>query len=112
MGEKDWRAKCLAKRRFWQAQVKSWEKSGLSQNEYCRRNQLRNTQFTYWKKKFIREAAAPVSFVPVPVAGTEPAVQGDDSGLTLYLGDIRIQLASDFNPASLSKILVVLGVRV
>jgi hypothetical protein len=99
----------LAKRRFRQAQVKSWEKSGLSQNEYCRKNQLRHTQFTYWKKKFIREAAAPVSFVPV--AGTEPAVQGDDSGLTLYLGDIRIQLASDFNPASLSKVLAALGVR-
>lgn len=111
MGEKDWRAKCLAKKRFWQAQVKSWEKSGLSQNEYCRRNQLRNTQFTYWKKKFSREAAPPMSFVPVPMAAAEPAGRSDDSGLTIYLGDIRIKLSSDFNPGSLTKVMAVLGIR-
>lgn len=109
MDEKDWRAKCLATRRFRQVQVKASGKSGLSQNEYCRRNQLCNTQFTYWKKKFVKDTASSINFVPIPVAVAEKAKQGGDSGLTICLGNIRIKLDSDFNSSILTKVMAILA---
>jgi len=58
----------LAKRRFWKAHLQTWEKSGLSQNDYCRRNKLKVKSFWYWKKKITSKPdAGAVNFVPVPV---------------------------------------------
>ena len=36
---------------FWHDHFKGWEKSGLSQATYCRRNDLKNCLFHYWKRK-------------------------------------------------------------
>ena len=37
--------------KLWTKHLEKWELSGLSQNEYCRRNSLRPNQFTYRKSK-------------------------------------------------------------
>ena len=111
MAEKDWRAARLGKQRFWHAHIKAWEKSGLSQNEYCRRNQLKNNRLTYWKKKFKTPTASPVNFVPVPVSGVERAKRGRDSGLTILVGNIRITLDNEFNATTLSRVIDSLGAR-
>ncbi len=37
------------KKRFWEVNVRAWERSGLSQNDYCKRNQLGSSQFCYWQ---------------------------------------------------------------
>ena len=36
---------------FWQKHLESWRKSGLTQSEYCRRQNLRYTTFRKWKEK-------------------------------------------------------------
>jgi hypothetical protein len=36
---------------YWHDHLKSWEKSGLSQAEYCRRHDLKYCHFHYWKRK-------------------------------------------------------------
>ncbi len=43
------------KRRFWQGHLEKWQASGCSQVEYCRRNDLRENQLSYWKKKIVPE---------------------------------------------------------
>ncbi len=99
------------KQRFWQAHLGAWAKSGLSQNRYCRQNNLQSNQFCYWKKKLTEQAAGHVSFVPVPVSqDEEPGCLADgDSGLTLYLDDgIRLEIKSNFNGAALSKVVAAL----
>lgn len=111
MAGKDWRSRRLEKRRFWQAHVKVWEKSGLSQNEYCRRNQLKNNRLTYWKKKFAKETVPSVNFVPVPVSVVERSKGGGDSGLTIFLGNIRIKLDSEFDSSALNRVMTALGAR-
>jgi hypothetical protein len=114
MAEKTLTELRLDKRRFWKVHIRAWERSGFTQNEYCRRNKLRNNQFTYWKTKFNREHSAPVNFVPVPTNSTHQVAQSfdsRDSGLSVFLGTVEIKIANNFNPTCFSKVVSILEER-
>jgi hypothetical protein len=100
-----------AKKRLWQVHARACKKSGLSQNEYCRRNKLKPSQFYYWKNKFGRKAETTTKFVPVTVQPLQVAEYHDhaDSGLTISFDKITIRLKNDFNPSSLVKVVNALG---
>ncbi|MFK5951978.1 MAG: IS66 family insertion sequence element accessory protein TnpB, partial [Desulfobacterium sp.] len=53
------------RRAFWQVHLDAWTDTELSQSAYCRKNNLRANQFTYWKKKNLQQDL-PVEFVQVP----------------------------------------------
>jgi len=44
------------RRQFWESHLEEWSLSGLSQVKYSRQNNLRSNHFTYWKRKFQRQA--------------------------------------------------------
>ena len=100
-----------AKKRFWQVHIRAWSKSGLSQNEYCRRNGLRPNQFCYWKKKIKNCKDGAVKFVPVPVPSVKVVENHSlaDSGLTISFDNITIKLQNDFNPAVLTDAVMALS---
>lgn len=111
MANGNWQELNAKKQRFWRAHIRAWGKSGLSQNDYCRRNQLKNNQFGYWKKKMAEQSGRAVSFIPVPVDKPLPAFAGGkSSGLTVVLRNgIGIQLDNDFTAAALSQVIALLG---
>ncbi len=39
------------KRKLWQAHIKAWSESSMTQAEYCRQNELSIKSFGYWKRK-------------------------------------------------------------
>ena len=39
------------KRIYWKQHIDSWQETGLTQVEYCRRNNLKHHQMVYWKKQ-------------------------------------------------------------
>ena len=101
-----------SKKRFWQAHIRAWNKSGLSQNEYCNRNTLKPSQFCYWKKSLRIDPVAPVAkFFPIPVQSLEAVdcPRSTDSGLTISFDKITIKLRNDFDATALSKAVAVLG---
>jgi len=49
---------------FWRYHINQWSRSGLTQNVYCRKNNLKANQLTYWKNKFKRQNL-PVEFIQV-----------------------------------------------
>jgi len=49
------------KRTYWKQQIDSWQQTGLTQIEYCRRHNLKHHQLVYWKKRF-RKTETQVSF--------------------------------------------------
>ena len=111
MANGNWQGLDTKRQRFWRVHIRAWTKSGLSQNEYCRRNQLKNNQFGYWKKKMAEQSGPAVSFIPVPVDKPLPAsAGGKSSGLTVVLRNgIAIQLDNDFTAAALSQVVALLG---
>ena len=54
---------------YWRAQIDAWQASGLSQQAFCRANDLKYPRFGYWLRKFRRQNATglrrPAGFVPV-----------------------------------------------
>ena len=39
------------KRAYWKRQIESWQGSGMSQSNFCRKHNLKPYLFTYWKKR-------------------------------------------------------------
>lgn len=114
MTGKTWKEIRMDKRRFWKVHIQAWQRSGFSQNEYCRRNNLKTSQFTYWKTKFKQEDPTPVSFVPVPVSPTPmetDSSESGDSGVSVLLGATKIKIENNFNPSCLVKIVSALENR-
>ena len=42
------------KRSYWKQQIEQWQQSGLSQAEYCRRNNLKHHRLVYWKRRYLK----------------------------------------------------------
>lgn len=62
------------KRKFWQAHITAWQRSGLSKVEYCRRHGLVLKQMWYWLRRHRREEMGEaVTLVPVRLKRAETA---------------------------------------
>lgn len=98
------------KRRHWQQHLTSWQGSGLTQAEYCRRNKLSPKCFTYWHRKFKQLSRQP-QLVPVPVI-TESAVKAsgkNQAALKVELNSrFTIEVHDGFSRETLARLLSVL----
>lgn len=66
--QKDYREMTITdKRKFWQEHIHCWRESGLSQSEYCRRNDIGSSQWFYWRKRS-GTAEADITFVPLKLS--------------------------------------------
>lgn len=100
---------------FWSAAVQACEKSGLTQQEFCKAQGLCSSTFRYWKKELAAKGAllsksAP-ELVPVPVSSPSPAIpKAEPSGLISLTVRSRyhLDIPDGFQAATLEKILLVL----
>ena len=121
------RPRDLGKRRFWEAQLRAWQQSGLSQAEFCRRQGLDRRRLHFWKELLERErspgpvpagppAPPPVRFVPVTVGlptvpCAAPAGWASGAALTVITGTYRIEVRDDFRADTLVRLLTTLERR-
>ena len=86
------------KERFWLDRIADWKASALSQQEYCRRNELALATFGYWRRKLKPEESKP-HFYPLalpPMTITQKQ-GGADGKLRLVLGADRFAIEVDDN---------------
>jgi transposase len=99
--------------RFWRAHVGAWQRSGLTQREYCRRQGLTEWSFSDWKRRLARRSPAPVSFVPVALRDRLEACDCPaprQHPLTVVVGDrYRVEVGEEFCGEALARLLAVLG---
>jgi hypothetical protein len=89
--------------RYWKSNIERWATSGLTQTEYCRRNDLSKARFTYWKRKFKRQNL-PVEFVPLSIPANI-----HKTGLKLNLGQgVQIEIPDGFTSETLERVLATL----
>lgn len=103
--------------RYWQAHIGAWQRSGLSQREYCKRQGLQEWALSQWKGRLAKRChPAPINFVPV-VASKAPTATGagdhsrlGQAELTLVIdGGYRIEIGQGFHDGTLTRLLAVLG---
>jgi hypothetical protein len=96
------------KESYWREQVAKWRASGLSQAEFSRRAGISDKSLGHWKRRFEREgldkASAP-TIAPAPIA--PPAEQAiPRQPIIIHAGGgFRLEIAGDFNPTDLEKVL-------
>lgn len=100
--------------RHWQAHIKALKESGLSRAEYSRQYNLSYHSLTYWHKKLSKSNKGKVSLVPVTaIHGMKrKSMSSDQAQLKVILpGKFAIEVGDNFSPATLDKLLTVLGGR-
>jgi hypothetical protein len=97
-------------RESWRQRIEEWRQGGLSQGEYCRRNQLKWHQFLYWKKRLIENDPPGATFVPVPIARISVAKpKAPGPALKLIVGDrFKVEITPGFDAELLGQVLLTL----
>lgn len=92
--------------KFWTSHVQSWERSSLSQADYCRQNNLNKNRFSSWKRKF-SSSIVNNHFIEIPKKALIPVMS---DSIDIIINDcIKIKLTSNFNIELLQSVLKALG---
>lgn len=93
------------KKVYWQQQIRNWKSSGLSQKQFCQRQSLALSTFSYWKRRIEKPAAEKIKFYPLSIS--PPITPPADSGLLLRIGRKRfaIEIKEEFSPTALKKLI-------
>lgn len=101
----------VSKKAFWRQHIEDCERSPLNQNQYCSKNGLALSTFSYWKGKIGTKTQATPRFYPLTVQQLpSPSDRTNNSGLFLEVRDsrFRIELAENFSASCLKKLLLTL----
>jgi hypothetical protein len=101
-----------SKRTSWSRHINSWQKSGLTQVQYCLKHQLNKNTFACWKSRLAKQSPL-TSLVPVTIRSD---IRQDSSslhsGLVLSFNDrFSIELENGFNSDTLLKLIHLLENR-
>jgi transposase-like protein len=103
-------ARDLQKEAAWRRRLRQHTESGQSVRAWCRRHEVTETAFYWWRKELARRDAESqtASFVPIHVAEDRP--EGGDSQIEIVLADGRcVRLTGPVNREMLTAVLDVLA---
>jgi hypothetical protein len=97
------------KRAYWKQHIDSWQETGLTQAEYCRRHNLKHYQLVYWKKRFLKTETQ-VSFVPLKLEDLLDISSGPDHAPLCLLIDnhFKVEIRAGFNAQLLRQLIFAL----
>ncbi len=89
---------------FWENHIQAWQETGLSQSEYCRRNELIRHRFWYWRKRTEEADKKEISFVPVPLPA-KPMGPAPQVVRVVTPNGYRVELAGSFDPILVGQLM-------
>jgi len=92
------------KAKFWEDHIQAWQKTDLSQSEYCRKNRLVPHRFWYWRKRIEQPSAKGITFVPLPISPNRTGQTAPVTSITTPNG-YRIEFTDGFNPAVVRQLM-------
>ena len=92
------------RREFWSRHIAECRASGLSYAEYARGHNLKESAFSYWRKRLSESSREKSALVELKVSASTTR------GIEIILGNqMRVCVSSDFDEAVLRKLIGVLG---
>ena len=99
----------IPKQELWESRLAEWETSGMDIRSWCRKENLDERQFHYWKRQ-LRTALTVSETVFAEYTGglnTHPAVQTRNQPV-LYIQGMKLCVPDNFNPDTLLSLVRVL----
>lgn len=104
----------LSKQKHWENHISSWRSSGLTQRQYCLKQGVAISTFSYWIRKFKKRSAKTNQprFYPLTVKASSVPLETltPRTGVRLSLCNDRfkIDLEKDFSATTLKRLVVTL----
>ena len=97
------------KRSYWKQHVDSWQETGLTQAEYCRRHNLKHHQLVYWKKRFSHTETG-LSFVSLKLEDLldRPAQPDRESFCLVINNHFKVEIKVGFDAQLLRQLIFAL----
>lgn len=95
---------------FWRRTMTAQRNSGLSQLEFCRRNDLSHSTFCRWRSRFknrpsdVDEPATP-EFVPVQIRPGPGSEDSSDDFELIFTSGLRLRLPSRVEGRAIAEVL-------
>jgi hypothetical protein len=104
----------LKKAAFWRRMVAGQARSGVSVRVWCRRHELRESAFYWWRAQLARrDAEAPPPFAPVQVVADMPPSEvglGGPGSIEIVLpGERHVHIIGQVNRRALVEVLAALA---
>ncbi len=99
---------------IWEGHMGSWEASKISQKAYCKQHALNYQSFQYWRKRLKHKSPVrPLTVVQVGESKGLPRIMNPSrhsasSPIRFWVGGFRVEIADNFNPESLARLVQVL----
>ena len=89
-----------SRRGFWAEHLSDCHESGLSYAAYCRRHDLKESTFAYWRRRLLAAQQGRSEFVELKVSA------GKRSDIEIILrNQLRLSVCSDFDEVLLKKLI-------
>ncbi len=103
------RSRTTSKVRYWQHNIESWQKSGVSQKDYCCTHGLALATFSYWRRKLKDQSPAGQNrFYPLTIRKEregESNTSGNDGNLVLQINGFRLEINKGFGAEHLRQVI-------
>ena len=99
------------KSKLWAARIEEWQRSGLSQQQYCTENHLAVSTFGWWRKRLKAEAPHTSPFVEIPRERALSHTEVTMKRIQVSVGRYTIHIGEVVDPRQLEVILDVLDNR-
>lgn len=99
-------------RREWREIVNEWERSGESKAAFCREWGIAIWQFHYWCGRFKGDKQSDstnIDSAETPVFTQLIQEEPENTGLSLHIGALRIEVGREFDETTLRRVIEVAG---
>ena len=86
----------------WDRIISSWEKSGLTQREFCHQNNLPLSTFHYWRRKHQTNTNQKTELIKVE---TKNILSTESSFVLDFSGGVKLTVPSNYHPEHLKRLL-------
>ena len=92
-------------RQYWEDQLETFKKSGMTAKQWCQENEINIHRFNYWKRKCSAVmASTPTHWLPIDM---QPEQESD--ALILRINDVSIEVRQGFDPGLLRLVVTTLA---
>ena len=98
----------------WVQCLEDCKNSGLSIRQWCSENNVKESSFHYWKRRFgeqTKETVSPTVFAEIPVYPTQsmPQIRShSEQMISVYYKEMYLKIPNSFQPEILLKVMQVL----